>query len=109
VTIAIIWVHFVADFIFQTRKMANNKSKHIGYLLYHCVEYTAFLLPFGLKYAAINGLMHLATDFVTSKMTSYFYANKKEKLFFVTIGLDQAIHMTCLISTIHMANPLWMN
>lgn len=100
ILLILIWLHFIADFIFQTRRMANNKSKKILWLLAHCVEYTIFFLPFGLKFAAINGALHLITDFITSKMTSHFWRCKNEKLFFVTIGFDQAIHLTCLLLTL---------
>lgn len=101
---ALIWMHFIADFVFQSRKMAENKSRSLYYLSYHCLEYTAFLLPFGIKFAIVNGLCHFLTDFVTSKLTTKFFLSKNNKMFFVTIGADQAIHLTTLIWSIKYAN-----
>jgi hypothetical protein len=100
----VIWLHFTADFIFQSRKMAENKSRSLFFLSYHCLEYTTFLLVLGWRYAAVNGIAHFITDFVTSKLTTKFYLAKNNKMFFITIGFDQAVHMTCLIYTLRYAN-----
>lgn len=106
---ALIWIHFIADFIFQSRKMAENKSRSFSWLSYHCAEYTAFLLPFGWRFALVNGAAHLVTDFITSKLTTKFYLAKNNKMFFVTIGADQAIHMTTLIATLGLANESFIS
>jgi hypothetical protein len=105
----VIWLHFIADFIFQSRKMAENKSRSLLYLTYHCIEYTLFLLPLGLKYATINGVCHFITDFITSKLTTKYYLAKNNKMFFIIIGLDQAIHMTILIFTLRWASESFIS
>jgi hypothetical protein len=95
----IIWVHFVADFILQTNYIALNKSKYINCLLIHSGIYSVPFLIFGLEYAIINGILHFIIDYFSSAMTAAFYANDKRRYFWLTIGCDQAIHMTCLILT----------
>jgi len=100
----IIWVHFVADFILQSRWMAENKSKNNWALLSHCLVYTLpfFLIEYYLLityYAIINGLLHCLVDFFTSRITSKLYEKKKIHAFFAVIGFDQAMHMTILFLT----------
>jgi len=99
--IILIWIHYVFDFIFQTRKMANNKSKSFKWLGAHVAVYTLpFIFIISLPYALINGALHFVTDAITSRMTSRYHALGDEKMFFMTIGLDQAIHITTLILTL---------
>lgn len=102
----LIWIHFFADFICQSRKVAEGKGSSFKILLQHCAEYTIFLIPFGFKFALVNGLAHLATDFVTSKLTTHYYLQKNNKMFFNVIGADQAIHMSCLYLTLSLVSPL---
>jgi len=97
--IAIVWLHFIADFILQTDKMAINKSKMVSFLALHSLVYTLPFIILGWKYAVINGILHFMVDGITSKITSYFLSKDKKHWFFVTIGADQAIHLTCLILT----------
>ncbi len=106
--IVLIWLHFISDFILQTDWMALNKSKRMAPLLTHiCVYSTPFALVFGWRYAAINGLAHFATDFVTSRVTSFLYQNKKNHWFFVVIGFDQALHLTVLLLTLSYAKSFF--
>lgn len=107
VEIALVWTHFVADFIFQTDRMALNKSTSSRWLTSHVCVYTLFLIPFGPKFALINGLAHWITDFISSRMTTALWKQQKRHLFFVVIGLDQAVHMTCLFATIPFMEPVW--
>lgn len=97
--IALIWVHFVADFILQTDKMALNKSSDNRWLLAHVVVYTIPFTLFGLQFALVNGVAHFLTDCITSRATTALHKKGERHWFFVVIGLDQAIHMTTLFLT----------
>ena len=97
--IALIWLHFVADFIFQSDTVAKGKSSSNKILAYHVSLYALPFLVFGPLFAIINALLHFVTDWCTSRATSYLWQHNKRHWFFVVIGLDQAIHMTCLILT----------
>jgi len=113
-----IWLiiaHFIADFLCQTREMGVNKSHSLKWLLAHILVYTSIITAcsFGawyvyeisvsyltvLQFCMINGLLHLVTDFTTSKASSYFYKHDKLGLFWWTIGFDQMIHAICLLYT----------
>ena len=98
--IAIIWVHFLSDFILQSNKMAMNKSKDVNYLIFHCIVYSIPLFIFGWEFAIFNSILHFFVDYITSKITSYFWIINQRHWFFVTIGFDQALHLTCLFLSI---------
>lgn len=98
-------VHFIADFVLQTDWMAQNKSKDWLALTLHVGVYTTALqlavIPLlwfsfpseGLRvYAITNGILHFATDAITSRINSRLWADKKVHYFFVGVGADQLVH-----------------
>lgn len=93
----LVWMHLVADFIFQTDKMAINKSKSNLWLGFHVLVYSIPFLFFGLKFAALTYAGHFITDYISSRITSKLWHKGERHWFFVVIGIDQAVHMTCLI------------
>lgn len=105
--LALLAVHWVADFVLQTHWQASNKSKNNAALLYHVTTYTAVLgvasfALFGVEggaFAAINGILHLGTDYFTSRASSKLYAKQDWHNFFVVIGFDQLIHQFTLAGT----------
>jgi hypothetical protein len=112
-TLLIIFVvHFLADFVFQSSKMATGKSKSLKWLTIHvgvyasvslltfaflAITYGNILLAF--YWWSINVALHFITDFFTSKVTSRFWEEKNMRFFFVMIGFDQLIHNICLVTT----------
>lgn len=101
IVLALIWLHVISDFILQSDKMATSKSKSNKWLTIHVSVYSIlFLIFFGPLYAAVNFIAHWFTDWVSSRITSRLWAEKKVHWFFVVIGIDQAIHASCLLLTI---------
>lgn len=110
--VALLAVHWVADFVLQSRWMAINKGKRIDALAIHVASYTLALLLgsaliFGVRpiaplllFVGANGLLHLGTDFVTSRITSKLWQQEREHDFFVVVGFDQLIHQVTLAATL---------
>ena len=95
----LVWLHFFGDFILQTDYMAFNKSKSNKILLLHVTVYSIPLTLLGFQFAVVNLVLHFMTDWCTSRATAKLWKLNKRYWFFAVIGLDQAIHMTCLILT----------
>jgi len=101
----IIWVHFIADFVLQSDRMAINKSSDNLWLSIHSLCYglpfLALFFIFGIKFIVFNIVAHFIIDWITSKGTSKLWKENKRHWFFVLIGLDQAIHLTILITSFY--------
>jgi hypothetical protein len=107
--ILILFVHFLADFVFQRRKVGNNKHKSILFLAEHCFVYLIIFLCLLISFfdcipiaifSLINFGLHFIVDFITSKLSYYFYRRmNSEKKFWTTIGFDQFLHVAALIIT----------
>jgi hypothetical protein len=105
--LCLLWVHIVADVVFQTNTMAINKSKSNLWLFIHVSIYSGCFWPFIFVLGfwktwwliTLTFIAHFATDYVTSRMTSKFWKVERRHAFFVTIGIDQGLHMTALILT----------
>jgi len=107
--VVLLATHWVGDFVLQTNFQASNKSKRLDVLSLHVATYTATLFVvaavlFGwmlaITFAAVNGALHFATDYTTSRVTSKLWAEQNWHRFFVMIGFDQLIHQATLASTL---------
>lgn len=113
---ALIFTHWIADFIFQTDDMAKNKSKSNVWLGKHVFVYGGILWAFCLLTVALSGFKlpqdfrylqfvginmagHFVTDYFTSRINSNLWAKGEVHNFFVCVGFDQAIHLCTLIAT----------
>lgn len=107
---SIITIHYLADFILQTHWQASNKSKSMTALGQHVLVYTLCLsiLPFfiftnpiaeGIVWLVMNGILHLITDLITSKISSKLWSEQRWHDFFVCIGADQLLHYLSLFGT----------
>jgi hypothetical protein len=96
----IIWMHFFADFVLQTNKMALRKSRSWRWLGKHVLVYMIPFCYFGVRYAFVNAIAHFITDAISSRASAYYWKKENRKAFFIVIGLDQAVHMTCLMASL---------
>lgn len=112
--------HFVADFLLQSRKMGKNKSSSWKYLGMHISIIFAAFLPFGIKFAVLNALIHAIIDKniwnlyklsagyriskISGKNTSKFaelvqtWPYWEDHWFYATIGFDQLLHALTIIA-----------
>lgn len=57
-----------------------------------------------LCFAGITFITHTITDYFTSKINAYLWANKMEHTFWSSIGFDQFLHHLQLILTLNLFN-----
>lgn len=113
IALALVWTHFVADFVLQSDKVAIAKSSDNGVLAMHVSLYTVpffwvgLLLPLApyIAFLLFNWVAHFVTDYISSRATTRLYKAGRRHAFFVVIGLDQAVHMTCLFASYEMVKP----
>ena len=127
VILSIIFIHWVADFIFQAEEWATNKSKSNTALFKHVLTYsTIWVLPAcvilgnlrpsettewyvysTLLFFTLTFLCHFITDYITSRIVSKRFADKYYGSpipnfgAFTVIGFDQVLHYVQLFLTYH--------
>jgi hypothetical protein len=105
--VLLVWIHTLSDFFLQTDRVAKGKSGSTPILLLHILIYS---LPFLVLlhtyplasvalFILVNAFLHFVTDYWSSRLTTAFWKKEMRHEFFCTIGVDQAIHITCLILT----------
>lgn len=101
VAVLIVWIHFVADFLFQSHNMSTKKSKSWQWFFRHIGAYSLPFLIIGPLYAGLVFCSHTVVDAISCQITSRLWKKEKWHWFFVTIGADQAIHLSSLLLVYH--------
>lgn len=101
--------HWLGDFVMQSDEMAKGKSKSLAVLLLHVCVYTWVMIGAGiivmpdayaaLRWVAVNAGLHLAVDFVTSRIGACYFARGDVHNGWVMVGFDQFLHLACLALT----------
>lgn len=117
--LAILAIHYFADFIMQDNWMAQNKWKNNNALLCHTSIYTGIWFLCGIIYVLFNlneytpwhltyfmlitFTFHTIQDWITSKITHELSItasiNRNWHNFFVVVGFDQLLHYVQLFLT----------
>jgi hypothetical protein len=105
----LILIHIFADFFLQGSKMSRLKMIKLPYLFEHIGIYTFVFIVLsplflglkplqGLVFSLINGVLHLAIDYMSGRLkTKYLYvANYK---YVLVAAIDQCFHLTILLLT----------
>ncbi len=106
--LALLALHWLADFVFQVSWMARNKRCSILALSLHVLTYMAVLgtglslvttLPWTavVAFVSLNGLVHYVQDAITSRINHLAKESGFIHLYFTLIGLDQLIHQAVLL------------
>ncbi len=120
IVLIILFIHWFADFVLQTNKQAQGKSKNWNDLLSHTASYSIIWMFIGVCYTIINTpfygdpsnylintckftiitfICHTITDYFTSRLNTYLWNKKDVHNFFVSIGFDQFLHYLQLLLT----------
>jgi hypothetical protein len=65
------------------------------------------MIIFGPMYGIVNFVLHWIIDFFSSKAATKLWKMEARHWFFVVIGIDQALHYTCLLLTIPLMGWGW--
>jgi succinate-acetate transporter protein len=105
--IALLFTHFIADFVFQSDEMATGKSKEIDTLFVHSGIYTLAMMvpiifttlsaPIMLSFLFTMLISHFIIDGITSRINSKLWARGERHSFFVGIGADQLLHQIVIL------------
>jgi len=106
----ILFIHWVADFVFQTDWQAKNKSSNSEALLNHTFIYSCIWLPFSIinfgkfggLFVLITFVIHTIQDYFTSRLNTKLWKENKVHYFFVSIGFDQFLHFAQLLLTFYL-------
>ena len=123
--IAILFAHWIGDFVLQSDWQAKNKSKNNVALGLHVTTYTLFLFIFSMfvlaesfsmrnialweAWAFVNGVLHFGVDYVTSRINTHLWSKGRVHDFFVSVGFDQFLHIATLMLTLGMLHNVLQN
>ena len=114
VVLAILLIHWIADFILQTDEEAKGKSSSWRCLLSHTLTYSFVFFIASLMYGAVDYnvrfllfspitfIAHTATDYYTSRVNAQLWKEQRTHAFFVSVGFDQLLHFAQLLITFQL-------
>lgn len=79
ILIGIFLTHLIADFVFQSHEMAQNKSKKLSVLAQHCGIHLICFMWVGWKFAILNALLHAVIDWNIWRGYKMYISRKYEK------------------------------
>ena len=113
-----LFLHFVGDFVLQTREVATTKSKDWHALAHHCMIIWFSMIPLGVMvgggfidcvmFATVNALVHGAIDRNIWKRYGRRIDRKSDPtrndrfeywndhVFYTVIGFDQFLHVSTM-------------
>ncbi len=111
----IFFLHFIADFLLQSREMGQKKSQEFGWLILHILTQFAVLLVglwgfWGLEksliFTSLYCVLHGTQDWYIWRAYKFSVLKRFKELtnfkywedswFYTTIGLDQLLHFSTL-------------
>ena len=114
-----LFLHFIGDFVLQTREVATTKSKDWYALAHHCMIIWFSMIPLGvmvgggfidcMAFATANAVIHGTIDRNIWKRYGQRIARKsdptrneefqywKDHVFYTVIGFDQFLHVSVLL------------
>lgn len=122
---AMLFVHWVADFVCQSDKMAKGKSSSIGELSKHLISYASvftvgtFLTALALDgkghsewffkegfspfciFVLINVVSHFFIDYITSRASKLEFERGNTGAAFKIIGFDQFLHIAIMTVSLY--------
>lgn len=112
-------MHAAGDFLLQGSSLSKLKVTKFYYLLAHVGIYTAFFIAVspillgltfmqGLIFSLINGVLHLAVDFVTSRLKKKYWELNEAK-YVAVVSFDHITHIIILISSYLLMFPEMSN
>lgn len=107
--LGVLFIHWVGDFVLQTDKQAKGKSSNWNDLLLHTFNYSMIWLIPCLSYSwkmflfvPITFVCHTIQDYYTSRVNKTLWESGNVHGFFVSVGLDQFLHLAQLLITIQL-------
>lgn len=120
ILIYLFFMHFVADFLLQSRAMGKGKSENLWLLLAHisiqfivigsALVWISVKQDLAAEFAVLNAVIHGVIDWfiwrlykisVVKRGYGADFAYQEDSLFYSTIGFDQFLHIATIAALAH--------
>jgi len=102
----LIWMHFIADFLFQSKNINMYKFEQKGVLFIHCMLYSIPFFWFGWLFALITGGLHFVIDYTVPILARKYWNEKDYLSFLASFSFDQITHITLIVLTYEWLKPI---